>query len=139
MGTRGPVPKRDDDRKRTNERPMETTRAAGAAEVKQPRGDGDWHPIVKRLWKAMNESGQAQFYEPSDWAVAYSVMDDLSNYKRQDRRSPAMLQVIMSSLSNLLVTEGDRRRVQIELQRPGTMTAAENKTIKMDEWRRKLS
>lgn len=138
MGTRGPVPKRDDDRKRTNERPMETTRAAGAAEVKQPRGDGDWHPIVKRLWKAMNESGQAQFYEPSDWAVAYSVMDDLSNYKRQDRRSPAMLQVIMSSLSNLLVTEGDRRRVQIELQRPGTMTAAENKTIKMDEWRRKL-
>src|SRR5699024_3989322 len=104
MGTRGPVPKRDDERKRTNERPMETTRAVGAAAVKQPRGDGDWHPIVKKLWKAMGESGQSQFYEPSDWAVAYSVMDDLSDYKRQARRSPAMLQVIMSSVSNLLVT-----------------------------------
>ena len=139
MGTRGPVPKRDDERKRTNERPMETTRAVGAAEVKQPRGDGDWHPIVKKLWKAMGESGQSQFYEPSDWAIAYSTMDDLSDYKRQARRSPAMLQVIMSSLSNLLVTEGDRRRVQIELSRPGEVTAAQDKTIKMDEWRRKLS
>ena len=79
MGTRGPVPKRDDERKRTNERPMETTRAVGAAEVKQPRGDGDWHPIVKKLWKAMGESGQSQFYEPSDWAIAYSTMDDLSD------------------------------------------------------------
>ncbi len=118
---------------------METTRAPGAADVKQPRGDGDWHPIVKKLWKAMGESGQSQFYEPSDWAVAYSVMDDLSDYKRQGKRSPAMLQVIMSSLSNLLVTEGDRRRVQIELSRPGAASAAVDKTIKMDEWRRKLS
>ena len=45
----------------------------------------------------------------------------------------------MSNLSNLLVTEGDRRRVQIELSRPGEVTAAQDKTIKMDEWRRKLS
>ena len=67
------------------------------------------------------------------------TMDDLSDYKRQARRSPAMLQVIMSNLSNLLVTEGDRRRVQIELSRPGEVTAAQDKTIKMDEWRRKLS
>lgn len=139
MGTRGPVPKRDDERKRTNERELETTRATGAADVKQPRGDGDWHPIVKKLWKAMGESGQTQFYEPSDWAMAYSLMEDMSQYKRDQRRSPGMLQVILSGLSNLLVTEGDRRRVQIELSRPGAANAAEDKTIKMDEWRRKLS
>lgn len=139
MGTRGPVPKRDDERKRTNEREMPTTRATGAEDVKQPRGDGDWHPIVKKLWKAMGESGQTQFYEPSDWAMAYSLMEDMSHYKRDQRRSPGMLQVILSGLSNLLVTEGDRRRVQIELSRPGAANAAEDKTIKMDEWRRKLS
>lgn len=139
MGTRGPIPKRDDERKRTNERDTPTTKATGASEVKQPRADGDWHSIAKKLWKAMGESGQTQFYEPSDWAIAYSMMDDLSSYKRRENRSPAMLQVIMSTLSSLLVTEGDRRRVSIELSRPGTGEAAEDKTIKMEEWRRKLS
>jgi hypothetical protein len=111
----------------------------GAENVKQPRADAAWHPIAKRLWKAMGQSGQASFYEPSDWAVAYSLMEDLSAYKMSRRRSGQMLQTIMSSLAALLLTEGDRRRVQMELERPsadGDEVSA--KVEAMSEWRNRL-
>lgn len=126
MGTRGPLPKRKDDlngHRSRAELAGETVQRApsaraagnGARVVKVPAASRDWHPIAKRLWKAMQESGQARFYEPSDWAVAYSLMDGLSHYKAQSRQSGQMLQTIMSSLTSLTLTEGDRRRLQIEL------------------------
>lgn len=114
------------------------TRAAGADVVKQPPASREWHPIAKRLWKAMGESGQSRFYEPSDWAVAYSLMDDLSHYKAGAKRSGQMLQTIMSSLSSLMLTEGDRRRLQIELSRPSAEAEDDSKVVVMDKWRKRL-
>ena len=123
MGTRGPIPKRKGElnghRAKAELDGATVVRAPAAEAVKQPPASRDWHPIAKRLWKSMGESGQARFYEPSDWAVAYSLMDDLSYYKAGAKRSGQMLQTIMSSLSSLLLTEGDRRRLQIELARGG--------------------
>ena len=140
MGTRGPVPKRTESRQRRNAPEVETTKAAGADDVAQPSPDPDWHPIAARLWHSLGESGQSRFYEPSDWAVAYSLMDDLSHYKASSKRSGQMLATIMSALSSLLVTEGDRRRVQIELARPNAEDSEENtKVAVMDKWRQKLS
>ena len=50
-----------------------------------------------------------------------------------------MLATIMSAMSSLLVTEGDRRRVQIELARPNADDSEENtKVAVMDKWRQKL-
>lgn len=138
MGTRGPVPKRSEDRQRRNDTGP-VARGLGAENVKQPRADAAWHPIAKRLWKAMGQSGQASFYEPSDWAVAYSLMEDLSDYKMSRRRSGQMLQTIMSSLAALLLTEGDRRRVQMELERPSADgDEASAKVEAMSEWRNRL-
>ena len=109
MGTRGPVPKRTESRQRRNAPEVETIKAAGADDVAQPSPDPDWHPIAARLWHSLGESGQSRFYEPSDWAVAYSLMDDLSHYKASSKRSGQMLATIMSALSSLLVTEANRR------------------------------
>ncbi|PWH05204.1 hypothetical protein DEO23_14075 [Brachybacterium endophyticum] len=138
MGTRGPMPKRTESRQRRNAPERDVEKAAGADVVKQPPASRDWHPIAKRLWKAMGQSGQARFYEPSDWAVAYSLMDDLSHYKNGAKRSGQMLQTIMSALTGLMLTEGDRRRLQIELSRPSAEDDDDSKVVVMDKWRQRL-
>ncbi|WP_172121380.1 hypothetical protein [Actinomyces faecalis] len=139
MGTRGPVPKRSDERHRRNQPSQEVVRAPGAPEVTVPDADPEWHPIAQRLWEGLRQSGQARFYEPSDWALAYSLMEDLSRYKSGAKRSGQMLAAIMSGLSDLLVTEGDRRRVGIELSRPEAGEPRESAgVVEMNEWRRRL-
>ena len=60
------------------------------------------------------------------------MCDDLSFYKspfttrdgeEYHKRSGQMLQTIYSAMERLLVTEGDRRRVRIELHEPEDPTA----------------
>lgn len=141
MGTRGPLPKREDMRKRRNKdsEGPEVTKLDVEGEVVQPAADPDWHPIAQQLWEAMGDSGQSMFYEPSDWAVAYSLMDDLTYYKRGTKRSGQMLQTIMSSLTSLLLTEGDRRRVALELNRKSPSEDNEDEKVAvMDKWRQRL-
>lgn len=79
------------------------------------------------LWDSLLTSGQSDFYQDSDWAFAYSLCEDLTRYKEPllDRdgnpyfkRSGQMLQTIYSAMERLLVTEGDRRRVRVELVPP---------------------
>ncbi|WP_201790394.1 hypothetical protein [Prescottella equi] len=102
----------------------------------QPAGDPRWHPIAAALWEALGESGQAQFYEPSDWAFAFSLMDDLSYYKSAERRSGQMLQSIYSAFERLLVTEGDRRRARVELERADSAPVDDENVAIMDDYRR---
>lgn len=141
MGQRGPVGKRSEDIRghRSKDEADAVTRVTVEGEVVQPEPDPEWHPIAAQLWAAMAESGQANFYEPSDWAIAYSLMDDLTYYKRGSKRSGQMLQTIMSTLSSLLLTEGDRRRVALELNRkPSDEGGGDEKVAVMDKWRQKL-
>ena len=139
MGERGPIPKRSDERHRRNASERDVVSSPAAEGVQAPAADGSWHPIAKRLWRAAKESGQSRFYEPSDWAVLYSLMDDLSYYKSGSKRSGQMLQTIMSSLSSLLLTEGDRRRLQIELARPGSEDPSRAGASEVERWRGKLT
>lgn len=83
--------------------------------VEVPEPDPDWHPIARQMWDSLELSGQADWYQQSDWAFAWSLMDDLSYYKKGVKRSGQMLQSIYSALERLLVTEADRRRLRIEL------------------------
>ena len=138
MGNRGPVPKRSEDRKRRNEGEIETTKVEVSGVVEVPEANPEWHPIARRLWESLEGSGQSRFYEPSDWALAYSLCDDLSYYKLARVRSGQMLASIMSALSSLLLTEGDRRRVALELSRPEADGGKDDKVTRMDEWKRKL-
>lgn len=83
-----------------------------------PDHDPDWHPIAIQLYIACQESGQQDWYQSSDWALLWSLCDDLSVYKQGTRRSPEMLKGLLSGFTSLLVTEGDRRKVRIELEAP---------------------
>lgn len=95
--------------------------------VKIPNADRSWHPIAKRFWESLKTSGQSEWYQDSDWAFAYSLCDDLSMFKKPlvnshgeeyHKRSPEMLKALLSGMERLLVTEGDRRRVRVELHEP---------------------
>lgn len=121
MGTRGPIPARDSElarpRSRNGRDAPETTRGTSRKPT-IPRADSAWHPIAKTLYDSLKKSGQSDYYQQSDWAFAYSLCEDLSHYKNQTRRSGQMLASIYSAMERLLVSEGDRRRVRIELTEP---------------------
>lgn len=118
MGSRGPIPKRSEDRRRRNKATGGVVTAkSGSDGFKPPEAGEHWHPIAVDLWNAALVSGQSVFYEPTDWVMLFSLCEDLSLYKFSSRRSGQMLQSLMSGFSSLLLTEGDRRRLQIELSR----------------------
>jgi hypothetical protein len=117
----GPIPNREADLARPRERQGSNIQPVTKGELKPvtvPDPDPSWHPIATRLYESLRSSGQADFYQNSDWAFAMSVCDDLSHYKKSLKRSGQMLQTIYAALERLLVTEGDRRRVRIELREP---------------------
>lgn len=134
MGDRGPVPKRSDQRRRRNKEDTPITTAAGAVEVVVPKPNSKWHPIAKRWFLALAESGQSKFYEPSDWATAEMIAETMSrdlkpqvvgvNEKTGKTITAsipingARLSSYLKAMSSLLVTEGDRRRARVELRRP---------------------
>ena len=139
MPSHGPVPKRSDDRRRRNKPAAGaiTTADAGAtSDVVAPPADPDWHPVAAQLYAALADSGQSRWYEPSDWGMAYLVAESMSRdlnpqfvgfaqtgigqTEAEFQTIPlkgASLAAYLKAMSNLLATEGDRRRVSIELRR----------------------
>jgi hypothetical protein len=114
----GPVPNRSDDLARPRERKGKNIVSVTKGEMRKvtvPKPDPEWHPIARMLWDGVKSSGQADFYQNSDYALLYSLCEDLTYYKTSFKRSGQMLQTIYSAMERLLVAEGDRRRVRIEL------------------------
>ncbi|AWY03824.1 terminase small subunit [Gordonia phage Nedarya] len=130
MGTRGPIGKRDDERVRRNkpEDPTATVSVIGTVEIPE-LGDisffGETHPIVEDMYQSIKDSAAVKFYEPTDWQFArltlYTLNEELLAARAQGRPIGAMkLTAINQMMSSLLLTEGDRRRARIEIERaPG--------------------
>lgn len=112
----GPVPARSDRRRRRNKPEVETLRAEGLG-ASQPGIDPDWHPIAQRWFESLGASGQAEFYEASDWATAVYVAQAMSANLTQPKFSAVLFSSVMSAMTELLTTEGARRRVRLELER----------------------
>lgn len=120
------MPNRSDDlspageRKRKSRGTDQITKGELLPVTRIPEADPTWHQIAIDFYESLETSGQSAWYQDSDWMYAYSLCDDLSYYKKAPggSRSSMMLTAIMSAMSNLLVTEGDRRRVRIELTAP---------------------
>jgi hypothetical protein len=150
----GPPPKRAEERRRRNKDGAEVLQInlddvlAGEIEVPAPPmrthdEDGEelaapepeWHPIAESWYLSLTQSGQAIFYEPSDWTTAYMVADQISRALEprpvvigESGGEPvirymvvpmpgATLNAILKAGSSLMSTEGDRRRLRIELDR----------------------
>lgn len=140
MGARGPIGKRSEERMghRSKEEKAEVTKAPGALVVAVPAPDELWHPIALRWYEALAESGQSRFFEPSDWAAAQYAAEAMSrNLNAGQRFSAQLFAAIWSAMNDLLTTEGDRRRVRMELQRPQPRDGNEGVTV-LDDYRATL-
>ncbi len=130
MGSRGPIPKPAASRRRRNKDAPTSRSPAGqpAASSTPPtapparprlqRPNHLWHPVAKDWFEALADSGQARFYEPSDWAVGRFVAEAMSRCLRAERTSAQMVATVLSGASDLMSTESSRRRLRIELTRP---------------------
>lgn len=145
VGITGPVPKRSTQRRRTNkpEIPVEST-----PPVQVPSGEpwivplarGEWHEIAKDWFHSLKKSGQSSWFQPSDWMEAYVAAHMLSEMLTSEKLSAMMYASWSSHTSRLLTTEGDRRRVRIELERASRKDEdAEAAVTTMDDWRKKFA
>ena len=117
--TRGPVPKRDSERIRRNKPdvPMATIHAIGAVKVPE-LGLDDPHTITQQLWDSMCSSAQSKYYEDSDYAYARMTLYFINQQiQKGGRVNGQVLATVASMLSDLLVSEGSRRKVRVEVER----------------------
>ena len=143
MGTRGPVGKRSEERRRRNkvEGPELVQAPSGRPEdvPELPEPDANWHEIARDWYLSLRESGQAAFYQPSDWAVARYVAELMSRGLSSDRPPNGQyVAALNSAMANLLSTEGDRRRARIELERTPAVQQAPAGVTAIADYRAQL-
>lgn len=134
MGTRGPIGKRDEERVRRNIPDTPTATISAIGKVKIPdMGDlshmGETHPLIEEMYESIKASAAVQFYEPTDWQFAritlYALNQELIAAQHNGKPVGAMkLTAINQMLSALMLTEGDRRRARIEIERAPTGNGA---------------
>lgn len=135
MGIRGPIPKDADARRRTNSpEPERMQRGTPMDAIKPPPGDRSWHKIAKLWYGSLAKSGQSKYYEASDWAYAYMIAESMSRdlgeqvvgttpsgqiLKDTIPLKGASLAAYSKAFTALLVSEADRRRALIQLEKSG--------------------
>ncbi len=139
MGTRGPVPKRSSERAghRTRAERPDVVRLAEPAPA--PPARRGWAPQARAWYRALARSGQARYFEPSDWELARLVAELLSRQLRAERPSAEMVKACLAAMASLGTTEADRRRMRIEVERPGAEAEDEAKRAAvtvLEEFRR---
>lgn len=142
LGT-GPIRKRDDERVRRNKDDVETETITAIGIVETPElgmhslGCAVTHPVVKMLYDSLKNSAQTRFYEESDWGFARLTMYVLNDMLNSGQISAMKLTALNQMMSNLLLTEGDRRRVRLEIERTGDQKPASVTSI-ADHYRQQL-
>ncbi|MDN6552092.1 MAG: hypothetical protein L0L28_04885 [Corynebacterium flavescens] len=90
--------------------------------VKVPPARRHWHAVARDWYRSLNQSGQVGLFEPSDWAAAQLVAEQLSSLMKEAEESglpirPTAFESIWTAMGDLLSTEASRRKVRVELQR----------------------
>ena len=129
----GPIPRQEATLARPRERKgsdQQVTTKGERREVAWPPVPSEWGSLARGLYEGARDSGQADFYQQSDVAYLVFVLEETNRYmepysftdpdsgevvERLPKRSGQMFQALHSSMQSLLLTEGERRRVRIEL------------------------
>src|SRR5690242_14020825 len=112
----GPLPKRIEERRRRNAVPGETV-VTMAGTVEPPAlPKAGIHAAARAWYDSLRDSGQTQFFEPSDWALAVVAARVLS--KALGRNGTAsMVNAAWAMIDALLSTEAGRRKARVQVQR----------------------
>lgn len=147
----GPVPKKDAERRRRNKSTAADGSSSHipaqvvnidellVGEVEVPTPDEEWHPIAKQMYESVMRSGQVIWMEPSDWSALYLMCESISRDLRPQvvgiteegevikdtiPLKGASLNAYLKAMASLMMLEGDRRRLRIELERQKRIDAA---------------
>ncbi|MDV6975320.1 phage terminase small subunit [Mycobacterium intracellulare] len=135
----GPVPQRSDQKVRRNTDGGEIDKITAIGPVEIPDLNiPDAHPFVTELYESMKKSAQKKYYEPTDWAYAKTTLHFLNKLLWSPKPSAQMLASVNQMLTSLLLTEGERRRVRIEVER--NPIGGENSVVQVaDLFRQRLA
>lgn len=101
-----------------------------------PDADDLWHPIASDWYLSLRRSGQAVFYQPSDWAMARYAAELMSRVLLTDKPPNGQLVAALNSvMGSLLTTEGDRRRARMELERKAPSRDSVGVVTALDDYR----
>lgn len=128
----GPIPKRTEERTRRNKQTEsgasnEVSKGV-ATDVTWPKADPTWDDFTKDWYNGLKKSGMSAYYQQSDVAMARIIANEMSIYQRESRRSSMMFAALMTAMTGLGVTEGERRRMRIELEAPKELTKSASVT-----------
>src|SRR5699024_627709 len=139
--TRGPIPKRSDQRRRRNKPESDVDRAPSGGEVRGPALGFTVHVLAAGWYDSLRRSGQSVYFEPSDWAQARILAESLSRVLDSGKApNGQFLASWFSAAGELLTTEGARRRMRLELQRDTSGDEDEDAAVSMlDEYRKRVS
>jgi hypothetical protein len=129
---RGPVPKRDSERRRAN-KPMSQGAAVPETGPAGDRPDSlgfdfDAHPIIQSLWDVLGESAEAKFYSPADWQRVRLELFYGHKVLSGGQIGAMAWATFQSGLSELLISPADKRRAGIELK-PKTVDPDEEAAV----------
>lgn len=123
---------------------VDMTEFDGGNVVPTPEPNPNWHPAALAIWEAAADSGQRVFFEKSDWAVLALLCSQITQHYRDDLviekvklpmengsgggeeviygsvpMNGGTISAILKGFASLGLTEGDRRRMRLELKRDG--------------------
>ena len=104
------------------------------APVKAPSGSSDWHKDAKKIYAAAKKGKQSEYYEPSDWAYLHFVMTELTKH-REMNSSGLMFSTLNSMRADVLMTEGTRRQLDLDLGAADTASSGPTEGDKeVEKW-----
>lgn len=128
LGARGPVGKRSDQRHgHRSKEELAADRAPAGAELEWYPEDPEWNKVAKWFYSACRGSGMSVFWEQTDVALIYYVAESMSRNLAAGKFNAMHYASVISSMSDLGITEGSRRRMKIELDR-GIASDGESET-----------
>ncbi|RLK54441.1 hypothetical protein [Actinokineospora cianjurensis] len=98
---------------------MDRVPAVGLVDV-PGLGIPDAHPMIIDFYASLAASAQSKYYEPSDWQFARFTLTFADRLVKSSKPSAQLLTAVNSALTDLLVSEGARRRVRLEIEREQT-------------------
>jgi len=108
------------------------------------------HPIARDWYHSLEGSPQSVYFQSSDWAAARLLAHELTTYlgptprsgeqPEYRQRNANMFAALWSAMGDLLTTEGARRKLRIEVERPDPDESADADTVaSLADYRERLS
>lgn len=106
--------------------------------VKWPRSKKTWSYATRELYNSVKDSGTSYWYQQSDIARLRFLCDEIERYKNSGKQSAMMYTALISEMSNLMFSESDRRKANIELQHPESNAEEDAQISHIEDYRKEL-